>query len=294
MRREAAVDVHPRRRIDDLRRNKRMRKGMYVLPSLFTAGNIAAGYFAVVQSMLAASGDVRRFDYAAIAIGVAAVLDFFDGAIARLTNSASEFGKQLDSLADVVTFGLAPAVLAYFWGMKFTSAPWGDPELHNKLVRLGAVVSFLFLMAAASRLARFNIQTDPKPSNPGRPGRKYFVGMPTPAGAGVIASIVHFSEGEPVRVWWFSLIWICLVFACGFLEVSTWRFYSFKNVDFRRAKPFTTVILLAAMLALIILFSRYALFIISITYMLLGVLTRLAFALRRRPMVAAEGEPQQI
>src|SRR4051812_9164650 len=259
-----------------------MRKGMFILPSLFTSGNIAAGFYAITQSVQGANGEFRHFDYAAIAIGVAAVLDFFDGAIARMTNSASEFGKQLDSLADAITFGSAPAILAFFWGVKFTNAPNDNSEAQWKLIKLGGVVAFLFLMASASRLARFNIQSDPKPSNPGRPGKKYFVGMPTPAGAGIIASMVHFYAGDPIRTWWFSAAWIALVFATGYLEVSTWRFYSFKDIlVLRRQHPFTFIMLLAAMVSLIAMFSRYVLFFIAMTYMLSGVMTRLSFAVRR-------------
>ena len=93
-------------------------------------------------------------------------------------------------------------------------------------------------MAGASRLARFNITSNPQPSNPGRPGKKYFVGMPIPAGAGVIAAVVHFSSGDPIASWWTALTWMLMVVAVGYLMVSTWRFYSFKDIDFRSRQPF--------------------------------------------------------
>ena len=279
-------------KIEDIRRSKRVRKGMFILPSLFTAGNIAAGYFALAQTFQASiTGDFSRFDWAAKAIGFAILFDGLDGRIARMTNTTSEFGKQLDSLADVITFGVAPAFLAYAWGVRYAGAPFGNPELQAKLVQLGAIITFLFLTAGASRLARFNIQVNPQPSNPGRPGRKYFVGMAIPAGAGVIAAVVHLAGGEPIESWWLSAVWLALVFATGFLMVSTWRFYSPKDIDLKKQRPFTTFILIATLVASIWLFSRPVLFVIAMTYMLYGVLSRLAYILRR-PSAQAPSEQQ--
>src|SRR5437660_11947901 len=100
-----------------------------------------------------------------------------------------------------------------------------EGDLRTNLMHLGIIASFVFLMAGAGRPARFNIQANPQPSNPGRPGKKYFVGLPIPAGAGVIAAVVHFAGGDPIAVWWLSLIWMALVLSCAFLMVSTWRFY---------------------------------------------------------------------
>src|SRR5205085_5229670 len=132
-------------RIEDFRRNKRMRKGMFILPSLFTAGNIGAGYFAIAQSMQAtATGDFSHFDLPAKAIGFAVFFDGMDGLIARMTNTASEFGKQLDSLADVITFGVAPALLAYSWGVRLTDAPFQNAEWQVKVIQLGGVITFLY------------------------------------------------------------------------------------------------------------------------------------------------------
>jgi CDP-diacylglycerol---serine O-phosphatidyltransferase len=277
------VNPHPLRRIDDLRKSPRVRKGVFLVPSLFTAANMGAGYFAISQCIIGVSGDSRRFDWAAIAIGFAAVFDFFDGLVARMTGTSSDFGKEFDSLADVITFGVAPGILAYMWGFRFMEAPAGDVELQHKLIRLGAFFGFLFLVASASRLARFNIAKDPQPSNPGKPGRKYFVGMPTPAGAGVIAAVVHFSNGEPIRTWWLSGIFGLLIFATGYLEVSTWRFPSLKGIDWKKQQPFTMMIGLAALIAGISLYSQYVLFFIALTYMLSGVMARLVFAVRRAP-----------
>src|SRR5215470_2987317 len=230
----------PRRRKED-QQPRRQRKGLYILPSLFTVANVAMGYYAILQIMHATVPDARHLDNAAIAIGFAVLFDGLDGRIARMTKTSSDFGRELDSLADVITFGVAPALLAWMWGFHLLPTTF-DPDLHTKLIQSGAAASFLFLIAGASRLARFNIQLNPQPSNPGRPGRKYFVGLPTPGGAGVIAAVVHFSGGEPIRTWWISLSWAFLILATGFLEVSTWRFYSFKDLDFRRQQSFRTFI----------------------------------------------------
>src|SRR5215471_11241944 len=193
----------PRRRKEDAR-PKRLRRGMYILPSLFTTANIALGYYAILQVTHGTPQDPSHFDNAAKAIGFAVLFDGLDGRIARMTHTSSDFGRELDSLADVITFGVAPALLGWMWG--FRQLPQnGMPALHTKVIQFGAIASFLFVMAGASRLARFNIQVNPQPSNPGRPGKKYFVGMPIPAGAGVIAAVVHFTDGEPVASPWIAL-----------------------------------------------------------------------------------------
>src|SRR5437588_4691384 len=144
------MNAHPLRRIEDMRRSKRVRKGMFILPSLFTSANIAAGYYAIAQTVAAVGdGQSWHFDFAARAIGFAIFFDGLDGRIARMTNTTSEFGKQLDSLADVITFGVAPAFLAYAWGVRYTSAPFGVADWQVKLVQLGAIITFLFLTAGA-------------------------------------------------------------------------------------------------------------------------------------------------
>src|ERR1051325_4667436 len=163
-------------------------QGMYILPSLFTAANIGAGYYALSQTLQGTAQEFWHFDHAAVAIGIAVVADGLDGRIARMTNTTSDFGREFDSLADVITFGVAPAMLAWMWGFRLLPTLIST-DVHTKIIQLGAIASFLFLMAGASRLARFNITTNAQPSNPGRPGKKYFVGMPIPAGAGVIAAV---------------------------------------------------------------------------------------------------------
>jgi CDP-diacylglycerol--serine O-phosphatidyltransferase len=279
---ERAVVEIPKRRRED-RPQRRMRKGMYILPSLFTTANLAAGYYAILQVMHGTLAEPWHFDFAAKAIGFAVLFDGLDGRIARMTRTSSDFGRELDSLADVITFGVAPALLAYMWGFHLLPQFLDHPEFRTKLVQLGAVASFLFLVAGASRLARFNIMVNPQPSNPGRPDKKYFVGMPIPAGAGVVAAVVHFTSGEPVDDRWLSITWLLLVVAVGYLMVSTWRFYSFKDIPFNSRQPFRIMILLAAVFVSIWFWSRWVLFAIALIYMISGVWWRLQWIIRRRP-----------
>ena len=283
----------PRRRKED-HRPRKQRKGMYILPSLFTTGNIAAGYYAILQIMHASLAEPWHLDNAAKAIGFAVLFDGLDGRIARMTHTSSDFGRDLDSLADVLTFGLAPALLAWSWGFHLLPMT-SNPQWHTKIIQFGAIASFLFLIAGASRLARFNIQVNPEPSNPGRPGKKYFVGMPIPAGAGVIAAVVHFSEGEPVASSWTAVTWVLMVMAVAYLMVSTWRFYSFKDLDFRNRQPFRLIILFGGLFALIWFFSQQMLFALALLYMASGVFWRLQWIFRRRetPPPAAYNEASQ-
>jgi len=264
-----------------LKPKRRMSKGMYILPSLFTTANMALGYYAILEVMHATVTDYSHLDNAAKAIGFAVLFDGLDGRIARMTGTSSDFGKELDSLADAITFGVAPAMLAWTWGFHLMP-PVLLTDWHIELARLGAIATFLFLIAGVSRLARFNITSNPQPSNPGRPGKKYFVGMPIPAGAGVIAAVVHFSGGDPITSWYTALAWLAMVATVGYLMVSTWRFYSFKDIDFRAKRPFRLIVLLAGLFALIFFFSRQVLFAIALLYMVSGVFWRLQWIFRRR------------
>lgn len=253
------------------------RRGMYILPSLFTAGTIAAGFYAIVQSLQGSTIEPHHFDYAALAIGVAIPFDGLDGRIARLTNTASEFGRELDSLADVITFGVAPAILAYSWGFRMLPVTVG-PVLRHQLMQVGAVVCFLFLICGACRLARFNISSDAKPKNPGRPDRKYFVGMPIPAAAGVIAATVHVFGGTPVFNAILAGVWIFLVGLVGFLMVSTWRFWSGKEINLLDRHPFQLLVLIGAVVGVILLFHHILLFVLALGYMFSGLLARAAYS----------------
>lgn len=254
---------------------------MFVLPSLFTAGNIAAGYYAITQSLQGSRVEPRHFDYAALAILFAIPFDALDGRIARMTNTTSEFGKELDSLADVVTFGVAPSILAYNWGFRMLPLSM-DGSLRRALVELGAFVCFVFLLCGASRLARFNISHDPQPKNPGRPDRKYFVGMPIPAAAGVLAAVVHLVNGTPVPSWWLAVLWMCVVGLAGFLMVSTWRFWSGKEINLSRRHPFQVMVILGLAIYALVHFSEELLFVCCFAYMFSGLVARAAYSAQRR------------
>jgi CDP-diacylglycerol---serine O-phosphatidyltransferase len=280
-------------------RNKaRIRRGMYLLPSLFTAGNIAAGYWSITQTIAAINGNAQHcLDWASIAILFAIPFDSLDGRIARMTNTTSEFGKELDSLADVITFGVAPSLLAWVWGFHFLPDSI-NAELRQHLTQGGAFICFLFLMGGASRLARFNISPDAQPRNPGRPGRKYFVGMPIPAAAGLLAATVHFFYGIPVQSWWIAIPWLILVGLAGFLMVSTWRFWSGKEINFSRSHPFQVLLLIAIIAYIALRFSNVILFLVALVYMFSGIWARAAYSWSRRrrrrpaPMPVPEPPPR--
>jgi CDP-diacylglycerol--serine O-phosphatidyltransferase len=263
----------------------RRRRAAYALPTLFTAGNIFLGFIAIMKAyqgaMVAMMGDLGpnpHFELAAKAIGVAFLLDGLDGRIARMTNTTSEFGRELDSLADVITFGLAPAVLAFAWGVQFAVVDMLREHLH----RAGYFVSFLFLLCGAARLARFNIQKNPVPKNPGRPDRKYFVGLPIPAAAVLIAALVYAANGSPLTLWPVTVAWLMLIALLSFLMVSTWRYQSFKDVQLLRPRSPLTVILWGSLIYLIWNYPQPVLLAMAITYVASGIAIRLGGVLRRR------------
>jgi CDP-diacylglycerol---serine O-phosphatidyltransferase len=272
------------------RKQARRRRGMYLLPSLFTAGNIALGYFSITQTIDAISHDAQlHLDWAAIAILFAIPFDAIDGRIARMTNTTTDFGRELDSMADVVTFGMAPSLLAFVWGFHFLPDSM-SPQLRMHLIQAGAFICFLFLLGGASRLARFNISHDPLPRNPGRPDRKYFVGMPIPAAAGLLAATVHFFNAYPVEAWWVAIPWLILTGLTSFLMVSTWRFWSAKEINFSRRHPFQLLVPLAIVVYVMVRYSNTALFLAALAYMFSGIWARAAYGWsrrrRRRPATA--------
>lgn len=261
------------------------RRAAYVLPTLFTAGNVLMGFLAIMKSVQGAIvgttgslGPNPHFAMAALVIGVAVVLDGLDGRIARMTNTTSDFGREMDSLADVITFGIAPAVLAFAWGVQFTVVDRLNVHLH----RLGYFVAFLFLLCGAARLARFNVQKNPVPKNPGRADRKYFVGLPIPAAAALIASIVFISDGVPIEYWPFTLGWLGLLAVLSFLMVSTWRYPSFKDIQLLRPHSPLTIISWGAVIYLIWHYPQPMLLAMAGAYVASGMLIRIGGLLRRR------------
>jgi CDP-diacylglycerol---serine O-phosphatidyltransferase len=263
-------------------RQARLHRGMYLLPSLFTSVNIGAGYYSITQTIEAISGNAQtHLDWAAIAILFAIPFDALDGRIARMTNTCSDFGRELDSLADVITFGVAPSLLAFVWGFHFLPDSINQ-DLHQHLLQAGVFICFLFLLSGASRLARFNISHDAQPRNPGRPGRKYFVGMPIPAAAGLLAATVHLFNGIPIPAWWVAIPWLMMVALCGFLMVSTWRFWSAKEINFSQSHPFQVLVLVAIVMYIVLRYSNVVLFAIALIYMFSGIWARAAYSWSRR------------
>lgn len=277
---------------------RRPRRAAYVLPTLFTAGNIFLGFLAILKTfegamaaMTGHTGFNPDFAVAAKAIGWAVLLDGLDGRIARLTNTVSDFGREMDSLADVITFGIAPAVLAYAWGVQFAS-PGGFLQDH----RAGYFIAFLFLLCGAARLARFNVQTNPKPKNPGRPDRKYFVGLPIPAAAAAIAAVVYALDCIPLQLWFVSAIWLGLLALLSFLMVSTWRYPSFKEINLLTPRSPLILILLGSLLYLVVVFSQTTLLVLATVYVGSGIFLRVGgifrrFAQRRLSTSSSAPEP---
>ena len=277
-----------------------VKKGLYLIPSAFTAGNIGMGFLSVMESLrgfqilgngtpnlVAAS---EHFDRAGIAIGFALLFDILDGRIARLTKTTTEIGVQLDSIADVITFGLAPAVLAYVWGYGSTLAEGTD--LH----RFAFFLSFMYLICGAFRLARYNVQASrPRVLAEGtiKVDKKSFVGLPIPAAGGMIAALVHFSPVPLIyfgtdRARIYSALLMVLVGFLSLMMVSTWRFSSFKGIG-TSSRSMRPIILALSVLLLIILYSQYVLLAIVVGYILYGLLSRM-FGIFFRRGESAEGK----
>jgi len=232
---------------------RRLGRSIYILPSLFTVGNIFCGYYAIMSTM---NG---HYDAAAQAIGIAIILDMLDGRIARMANATSGFGLQLDSLADLVSFGIAPSILAFVWGF------------HPVNQRLGWIAAFTFLICGAMRLARFNVQAG---------NLKHFVGMPIPAAGGAIAATVHFFQA-PIDDSIAGTAMVGVVFLLAFLMVSTIRYPSLKQLTLGR-KSHLTILLIALLVALVYNYSRWTLLTIAVAYSLSGIGGRLFSLLRHR------------
>jgi CDP-diacylglycerol--serine O-phosphatidyltransferase len=276
------------RLIDPRSPDRRPRRVAYALPTLFTAGNIFLGYLSILRSfngaMAAASGGAgaaEHFTIAAEAIGAAVFLDGLDGRIARMTNTTSDFGREMDSLADVVSFGIAPAVLAFAWGVQFVDTSIAE-GIRSHLFRAGYFIAFLFLLCGAARLARFNVQKNPVPKNPGRPDRKYFVGLPIPAPAALVAAVVFSFAGQPLAWWPLSVAWLALLVLLGFLMVCTWRYYSFKGINL--SKPYTPLlfVMLGGLIYGIWNWPQPVFLALASTYVASGIVIRIGGIVRRR------------
>jgi CDP-diacylglycerol--serine O-phosphatidyltransferase len=231
---------------------------VYLLPGAFTVGNLLCGFYAVLATL---QGGTEQFDYAARAIGFAIVFDAFDGFVARMTRTNTEFGKQFDSLADIVSFGMAPAVLGFAWGVQVMMQQDGAEGRH--VHQLAWLVCLAFVICCAWRLARFNVHG----MAPG--GLRYFVGMPTPAAAGVIAATVHF-VGGPIVDWRWSLAWLALILSVAALMVSSIRYPSFKDLPWGKRQHSLTIIVATLLVGAIIKYSEVVLMLMAGAYYLTG------------------------
>jgi CDP-diacylglycerol--serine O-phosphatidyltransferase len=244
----------PHRRSTDITQ-RRLRRGVYLLPSLMTLGNMFCGYACIVYAMRG------EYETAAPFIGIAMVLDTLDGRIARMTGTTSEFGLQFDSLADVISFGIAPAILTFSWGL-------------TSLGRWGWAAGFVYVTAAAMRLARFNIQS-------GHADKKYFVGMPSPAAATVPASTIFaYPSGfqHPLG----SIPVLALVLVPAFLMVSTIKFRSFKTFDLQARRSYTVLIAVSLLIAFVFAHPALALVTLSYSYLLSAFVEMLVGRFRHR------------
>ncbi|MGD9564036.1 MAG: phosphatidylcholine/phosphatidylserine synthase [Pyrinomonadaceae bacterium] len=271
--------------------HKGLKKGLYAIPTAFTAANVGMGFLAVIYSIrgfqivaVDPAAAASYFDYAAIAIGLAILFDTLDGRVARMTRTATEIGVQFDSLADVLTFGIAPITLIYSWGFAAVY-----PESSGQYA-FGLFLLFMYLMCGAFRLARFNLQsTRPRVLIEGTPklDKKNFVGLPIPPAAGLMASIVHFAP-LPLNAYaetgsrFYAPLMMLLVGFLAVLMVSTLRYSSMKTVDTGR-KNLYLLLIIAAVGMLIWLYSRYVLLILSGAYVFHGVGWYLLNLLRHRP-----------
>src|SRR5256885_13107053 len=267
----------PRRRIQD---RTRIRTGLSIVPSLFTVGNIFCGYYSIISTLRG------QWDYAAILIGIGYILDGLDGRIARLTKTASDFGLQLDSIADVITFGVAPGLLAFSWG--FGASEGIDGSVARHVHQLGPLASFAFVVCGALRLARFNIQAKLPPETT---SKRYFVGLPIPAGAAMIAAVVHFFK-TPTLMVGSALLWSFLILFMAFLMISTVRYYSFKEFDVHKARPSRALFGTAMLISLIYLYSEIMLLVMASLYVSSGLIYELVHTVRRfLPSSAGRSDP---
>lgn len=245
--------------------DRKPKKGVYLLPNTLTLCGMFSGFFAIMSSI------DGNFLYAAWAIVIANIFDGLDGWIARLTNTSSRFGIELDSLSDLVAFGVAPSIMMYKWAL----GPFG---------RFGWAAAFLFVACGALRLARFNVQT-------GAPGSKSFKGMPIPGAATMLSSIVifyyEFWEGLPPKHIFFPVITIIL----SLLMVSTLKYHGLKELDFREKKPFRFLVIFVLILFVVLVHPPTAIFIFAMSYLIWGIIENTNILIRRRRMKLA-GKPE--
>ena len=222
----------------------KMRRGIYILPNLFTTGNLFCGFWAIISVFQ------EKFFYAAVAILLASIFDVLDGKVARLSGATSKFGVQYDSLADLVSFGIAPALLAFSWALR----PYG---------KFGWLAAFLFVVCGALRLARFNVQ-----SSSGEV--KHFKGLPIPAAALMIALTILLYLELIETDWVKDIAVLAMIYVLAFLMVSNIRYFSFKELDLAKRKPFSIFIFVILSMIVIIMQPVIVLFVFALAYVFSG------------------------
>lgn len=238
--------------------HRRLQRGAYLLPSLFTIGNMLLGFYAIVLGLR------QQFQVAALLVFIAAIVDSLDGRLARLTGTESDFGKEYDSLADVITFGAAPALLCYLWGLRlFDRDAW--------------LIPLFYMVCCATRLARFNVQTKIVDS-------RFFVGLPAPAAAAAICSLLFFAPdnhyASEARQVWMQVLVATALLVIGVLMVSTFRYPSGKKFDLRKRWSFRALIPIAAIVLVVYYIPRAIFLTIAMLYTLYPVVMWLIGRLR--------------
>jgi len=244
-----------------------MRRGIYILPNLFTTGNLFCGFWAIISVFQ------ERFFYAAIAILLAAVFDVLDGKVARLSGATSKFGIQYDSLADLVSFGIAPALLAFSWALR----PYG---------RFGWLAAFLFVVCGALRLARFNVQTSSGEV-------KYFKGLPIPAAASIIALTILLYLRLIETGWVKDIVILVMIYVLAFLMVSTIRYLSFKELNLAKRKPFSIFIFVVLTMIVIVMEPTIVLFGFVLFYIFSGPANMLIAWQKKKALRKMEPVPEE-
>ncbi len=239
-------------------------RGIYLLPNLFTTAALFAGFYAIVSAM------DGKFEAAAIAVFIAMVLDGLDGRVARLTNTQSDFGAEYDSLSDMVSFGIAPALVMYEWAL-------------SDLGRYGWLAAFVYTVSAALRLARFNTQI-------GTVDKRYFVGLASPAAAAVVVGFVWIAGDFGLKPG--NLNWAAwgVTLASGLLMVSNMRYYSFKTIDFKGKVPFFFLLVAVLIFVLVTIDPPKVLFLVFAGYAVSGLVTTAWMLMRRRRQLQASGD----
>ncbi len=250
------------------------RKGIYLLPNLFTTGAMFAGYYAIIASIQG------KFGMACLSIFIAALLDGLDGRVARLTNTQSAFGEQYDSLSDLVSFGIAPSILAFNWSLYSLS------EVHPVLGKLGWLAAFIFAVSGALRLARFNTQI-------GVIDKAYFQGLPSPAAAAVLAGFVWVCVDLGLSGADLRYIMLPTTVIVGLLMVSRFRYYSFKTIPFKEGVSFVWIVLLVLIIVLLAIKTEWVLFVVFSAYAASGVLITLIHIKNKRAAKQAKIKPEE-